>query len=428
MEEARRDEIALFRFSVIGSLVSGEVAFGELNHRMKELSKRIWNIPYSTRRCIGWGTIEEWLYLYRKNGFDGLKPKQRNDRGRSRSIPLDVLKLVARTKQDNLRRPVSLICSDLYKQGKLKSPYLPLSTLYRFLGTLNLKQKAVKKQQKRYEHRYSNDMWQTDVMHGPAIPHKEGDKPQKTYLFAIIDDASRLIVGADFYSSEKLIHLKTALRQAICQYNIPRKLFVDNGRIYKAYELEVACAKLNTHLIYGTPYHAQGRGKIERFHKTLRDRFLTGLRDVRSLLELNQALHAWVADEYNRRPHIGIDNETPLDKYLRLCTNIRRLPPQLSLEELFYHQEKRQVAKDSTFRINNILYEAPEHLIGMKIDVLYDSDDMERVIIQYHGKSEGICKPIDYLANAKIKRKSINFNQILNKEREDDNDACCILT
>ena len=427
MDEHKSNEIALFRYSVIGSLINGEVLHGGLKKKMKELSRLTWHIPHTRRRYIGRGTIEEWYYLYKRFGFDSLKPSARNDKGKTRNIDFDVIKKVQEAKKANPRRPLFLILRDLYQAGEIATPHLPLSTLYRRLNVSKLTKSQIKNQQKRYQYCHANEMWQTDVMHGPSLPYKQGEKPGKTYLFSIMDDASRLIVAAGFYPSEKLIHLKTVLREAIRTYGIPRRLYVDNAKIYHAHELEIACAKLTIHLIHGQPYWPQGRGKLERYHRTLRGQFLTGLKDVRTLLELNSVFHTWLADEYNRRPHSGIDNETPLEKYLRTASLIKRMPANLSLEELFYHQEKRQVAKDATFRINNILYEAPEHLIGYKIDVLYDSDDMQRVIIQYQGKSEGICKPIDFLSNAKIKRKPINFNRIINPNKEGDDDTCCVL-
>lgn len=428
MEEAKREEIAMFRFSVIGSLINGELPFGSLKLKMRELSKQTWRIPHSFRRSIGRGTIEEWLFLYRHYGLDGLKPKPRLDQGRSRSLQADVLEKITHAKRQNPRRPVALICSDLYKRGEIETPFLPLSTIYRHLRAVRSSKDTQKQQQKRFQHRYSNEMWQSDVMYGPFLPHHEGEKPKRTFFFSVLDDASRLILAAGFYPSEKVIHLKTILREAIATYGIPTKLFVDNGKIYKAEDLEVACAKLNCHLIYSTPYYPEGKGKIERFHRTLRDQLLTGLKDIDSLQDLNLALQAWIVDRYNKRPHQGIDGEKPLDRFLRLAHAIRRLPAHLSLEELFYRKKNRTVGKDATFRVNNILYEAPEHLIRKRIDVLFDSDVPERIIIQYQGKSEGICKPIDFLANANIKRQTIDFNKIQNQKENNDDGyaACCI--
>ena len=421
MDEKLRQEVGLFRFSVIGPLINGELVRGERKKKIAELSKRVYTIPGSYRRSIGKGTIEEWLLLYRKHGLEGLYPKERKDRGACRSLKPDILDTIIRLKREQPRRPMALICQDLYQQGILETPRQPLSTLYRYLAHLNLKQAAIKKEMKRYQTRFANELWQADVMHGPRVPHKPGGPGKKTYLFAVIDDASRLIVGAGFYPSEKLIHLKTTFRDAVRTYGVPGKFYVDNGRIFKARELEVACAKINTILIYATPYYPAGKGKIEKYFRRVRDQFITGLRTVRSLEELNQTFQLWLAEQYNRAPHAGIEGEVPLKRYLRLAEgHIRRVPAHIHLEELFYKQETRIVNKDATFRINNVLYEAPEHLINNKIEVFFDDDAMERIMIRYRGKDEGYCTPVDYLANAKIKRKTIvpqiNFNHLFNNQ------------
>lgn len=424
MDEKLKQEIGLFRYSVIGSLINGELARGERKRKIAELSKRVYTIPGSYRRNIGRGTIEEWLLLYRKHGLEGLYPKDRKDRGACRSLGPDVLDSIIRCKREQPRRSLALICRDLYQKGVLETPRLPLSTLYRYLAHINLKQSAIRKEMKRYQARFANEIWQADVMHGPRVPHTPGENARKTYLFAIIDDASRLIVGAGFHPSEKLIHLKTTFRDAVGTYGVPHTFYVDNGKIFKARDMEIACAKLNTRLIYATPYYPAGKGKIEKYFRRVRDQFITGLRMVRSLEQLNEAFQLWLADQYNRVPHTGIEGEVPLKRYLRLAEgHIRRVPARVHLEELFYKQETRIVNKDATFRINNILYEAPEHLIDKKIEVFFDDDVMEKVMIRYGGKTEGYCKPIDYLANAHIKRKTIvpgiHFGHIFkNKENE----------
>jgi putative transposase len=86
MDEKLREQIGLFRFSVIGSLISGELAHGELNKNIAELSRRRYQIPDSSRTHIGGGTIREWLANYRSRGFEALKPKSRSDAGKLRIL------------------------------------------------------------------------------------------------------------------------------------------------------------------------------------------------------------------------------------------------------------------------------------------------------------------------------------------------------
>jgi putative transposase len=416
MDEKMRGRIALFRFSVIGPLISGELMHGELNRRIRELSVRTYSVPNSRRTRIREGTIEEWLYKYRKSGLDGLKPKSRCDTGTIRGVPDTVGKAIIDYRQLWPRMPLKVVLRRLAAENKIKPmETVPLSTAYRYV-VAHLPRHAMPvtgKEQKRFCHRYPNDCWQGDTMHGPYIKSEEDGRSRKTYLIAFIDDATRLIVGAEFFFSEAVVNVKAALRDAVMTYGIPHKLYLDNGRNFCADDIELACAKMNCALIHTTAYYPEGKGKIERFFRTVRDSFLSGLRMVHSLQQMNQCFDAWLQNEYNRSPHSGLDGATPLDTFLKNAENkIRRLPAHIDSAELFCKKESRQVAKDGTFQINNILYETEEHLIGRKIDVLYDKDDPLKKVKVFDGPVlVHTAKPIDFIANSRSKRKDLNTTE-----------------
>jgi transposase InsO family protein len=411
MDEKTRERIALFRFSVIGSLISGELAWGELKRRIHELGERRYSIPNSRRSRIAAGTIEDWLHEYRASGIDGLKPKARCDSGCVRKLAEDAAAAIIARKQEAPRMPVRAIVRELVAQNKLRPYQVALSTVYRYLALKMPRHPscATGKEQKRFSHRYPNDCWQSDCMHGPYIKEPEGAKAKKTYLIAFLDDATRLIVGAQFFFSEVAANIKAVLREAVLTYGVPNRLYLDNGRNFSCEDLQLACARMKCALIHTTPYYPEGKGKIERFFRTVRDGFLAGLRPVHSLNVLNQTFHAWLCDQYNRAPHSGIDGKTPLDMFLANAENrLRRLPPHIDPAELFCMKESRLVARDGTFRVNNVLYEAEEHLIGRRIDVLYDRDDPARKVKVFDGPLlVHTATPVDFLGNSSLKRKNI---------------------
>lgn len=415
MDEKARQRIALFRFSVIGPLISGELMHGELNRRIRELSVRAYSVPNSRRTRIREGTIEEWLYKYRKSGLDGLKPKSRSDTGTIRGVPDVIGKSIIDCRQRYPRMPLKLILNRLTSENKLKPLQIPLSTAYRYV-VAHLPKHATPvtgKEQKRFCHRYPNDCWQGDTMHGIYIKSDQDRHARKTYLIAFIDDATRVIVGAEFFYSEAVVNVKAVLRDAVMTYGIPGKLYLDNGRNFCADDIELACAAMKCALIHTTAYYPEGKGKIERFFRTVRDSFLSGLQTVHSLQQLNQAFDAWLQQQYNRAVHSSLDGATPLDTFLKNAENrIRRLPAHIDSAELFCKKESRQVAKDGTFRINNILYETEEHLIGRKIDVLYDKDDPLKKVKVFDGPVlVHTAKPIDFIANSQAKRKELNTTE-----------------
>lgn len=411
MNEQQREKVALFRFSVIGPLASAELAYGELQRLMRELSQHHYSIPFSNRSRISAATIEEWLYAYRRNGFEALKPKVRSDKGASRAIRKELADALLAAKKEHPRRGLKATLKYLLTQGVMKPNELPLSNGYRFLSKHLPPRPASKtgNEKLRFSHRYPNDCWQSDSMHGPYLTLDGSPKARKVYLIAFLDDATRLIVGARFFFAETAANIKSLLRHAVLTYGIPRKLYLDNGRNFCSHDIQIACATMRTALIHTTPYYPEGKGKIERFFGTVRSGFLSALPRVNSLDQLNAAFHTWMHNDYNRSSHSALNGDTPLDTFLRSAENhIRRLPSHIDPAELFCAKECRLVARDGTFRINNILYEAQEHLIGLKIDVLFDKDDPTHLVKVYDGNVfVHKATPIDYNANAQAKRKPL---------------------
>ncbi len=113
MKELQRESVALFRFSVIGSLISGELAHGELKKRIHELSQRRYSIPFSNRTLIGEGTIEEWFYLFRHHGFVGLKPTVRNDKGTIRYLRTELKEALLNMKREHPKMSAKTIMKHL---------------------------------------------------------------------------------------------------------------------------------------------------------------------------------------------------------------------------------------------------------------------------------------------------------------------------
>lgn len=411
MTEEQREKVALFRYGVIGSLVSGELYHGELKKNIRELCKRRYTIPYSNRSTIGFGTIEEWLHNFRSDSIEGLKPQYRNDKGTLRTIRHDLKEKIIAYRLEHPQMAAQTILDKLVAGNLMKPKEVSKTNVYRLFQLHLPKRLASKtgKEQKRFVHRYPNDCWQADTMYGPYIKEGKTGRARRTYLIAFIDDSSRLIVGGQFFFSEETANIKTVLRHAVVTYGVPAKLFLDNGAPYCADDIRIACASLKTALIHTTPYYPQAKGKIERFFRTVRTRFLSGLRSVESLNEINLCFDAWLQNEYNRHPHSSLDGETPLQTYLKhIEGRMRRIPKHIDIAELFCRKETRLVAKDGTFRVNTILYETQEQLIGKKITVQYDRDDPVQTVKVFLGPIYiHTATPIDFTGNARAKRKPL---------------------
>src|SRR5699024_12485369 len=110
---------------------------------------------------------------------------------------------------------------------------------------------------------HANEIWVGDALHGP----KTGGR--KTYLFAFIDDQSRMVTAGRWAYAEDAIRLSAVLRPAVQTHGIPGIAYLDNGAAMADKSLARTCAKLGIRLVHPSPYRPQGRGKIERFFNTV---------------------------------------------------------------------------------------------------------------------------------------------------------------
>jgi hypothetical protein len=263
-----------------------------------------------------------------------------------------------------------------------------------------------KQDRRKFEAELPNDIWQSDVMHGPMVT--VGERQRKSYLIAFIDDHSRLIPYAQFYLSEKLASFLDVFEKALLKRGLPRKLYVDNGAAYRSKHLEHITASLGIALIHARPYKPQGKGKIERFFRTVRMQFLAEVGQM-SLDELNGAFEQWIREVYHQRVHSGTGKK-PLDRFTSRMECLRASPD--DLKDHFRMIARRRVAKDRTLTLDGNLFEAPVQLIGERVDLLYHKDSPKSVEVRFQQKSYGYLTPVDLKVNCKVKRDKNNQPQI----------------
>ena len=403
MDDELKKRIAVFRYGVIADFVGGRIlSHGETTRLIRDKCVRKWEIPGSQRSSISESTIKEWIVRYRASGnkLASLYPKGRSDRGKSRAIEQETAQglLKLRKELPELTLPVFMREA---KQRKIILPgmYVTYSTLYRFLQSEGMLKRpaSAAADRRRFEAEYPNDLWQSDVMHGPYV-EVEG-KQRKTYLIAFIDDMSRLAVHGEFYLRENLKSYLDALRKALKMRGIPRKLSLDNGPAFRSNHLQHTCASLGIALIHSRPYQPEGRGKIERWFRTVREGFLSTA-DAKRLDKLNDSFGKWLTT-YNHTSH-SITKEEPIKRFASHIECIRAASG--DIEDHFRRESRRTVAKDRTIALDGRLYEGPVDLIGKRVNLLYHEHDPARVEIVYGGRTYGFAAMLDVNVNCRIKR------------------------
>lgn len=234
----------------------------------------------------------------------------------------------------------------------------------------------------RFEATAPNDRWTGDALHGPII---DG---HKTYLFAFIDDHSRAIPGYRWGHSEDTVRLEAALRHGLGSRGIPKSVYLDNGSAMVSRQLLRALAGLGIRLVHSRPGRPEGRGKIERFFRTVRDQFLieTTTRTVAGLVEMNRLFSAWVETVYHHRTH-SETGATPLARFG--AAGPFPLPTPDQLRDAFLWSETRTVTKTATVSLHANTFEVDAVLVGRRVELIFDPFDLTQVEVRYQGRPMG---------------------------------------
>lgn len=416
-ETQRKKEIALFRYAMIAPVIQENVKV-QVEY-FRDVSKKEHEVPHIGKRRFKVATLKAWLKQYRRGGFDALQPKTRDDKGCPRKINDIIADIIQQTVQQYPLLSCSAIHRLLVAEGHIGIGEITEATVRKYIRGNMLKEKLPPVARKKYEKEHINELWIGDCMHGPYI--NCGKKKCKTYLIAAIDDHSRVVVGGRFFFHENSICLEIILKEAIRRFGIPKVFYCDNGSLFSSSHLQLACARLGIALVHSRPYDSPSRGKIERFFRTVKQKFLPMLRlsDIEDIEHLNDLFDRWLGNEYHKHPHHGI-NERPMDRFMEDIkhTEIKRIPEE-ELDRAFQITIHRKVKNDSTVSIAGALYECPTEFIGKKIQIRYPSDKPEELIIYEQDKPLCILKKLNIHENANPPHRGIRFN---NEEQQDDRD------
>ncbi|MBG0779673.1 MAG: transposase, partial [Desulfotignum balticum] len=326
----------------------------------------------------------------------------RKDTGTHGSVPKTISDRLFELRSKHPRWPLSRMLGELIRENlwNMKSP--ARSTLYRFSQTANLHRDphlSVHIPARPFEYEFFGQLWMADFLHGPKIREK-GNK-RKTYLHAIMDDATRYIVHTGFFTSESTEIMMTELMASIRTHGKPIRFYTDNGACYASKHLKFVCANLGIHLIHTPPGKPRGRGKVERFFRSVRDQFLDGENPPAHTLEgLNKAFREWVSS-YHKRIHSSL-GVSPLQKRLSHQSVCNPLPEAVEIEPLFRMKRRCKVYLNNTVRLKRRIYEVKDDLPGQRLDVWFMPWNLDMV---WYGPEMKPAKPVDLNQNAHRRRR-----------------------
>jgi transposase InsO family protein len=385
----------VFRFQLISAAVDEDLSGRARGALVREIAGAWHTDPFGRRVRFSRDTLDRWIRMWRQGGFEALVPSARMTPLRTDTA---ILAVAEGLKRENPARTAAQVERILVRsQGWSPSQ----STLLRLFHRLELPgaggQVGGGEVFGRFEAGEPNQMWTGDALHGKRIGGR------KTYLFAFIDDHSRFVTGYRWGFAEDTVRLAAALRPGLESRGIPRAVYVDNGSAYVDAWLARACARLGIRLTHSTPGRPQGRGKIERWFRTVNEQFLVevpdttaedlgaqGVSQAEALLELNRLFGGWVETVYHTRVHTETD-QTPLARWRtgfdRSGTG-PQMPAKDDLREAFWWSQFRTVnRKTATVSLLNNKYEVDPVLIGRRVELLFDPFDLTDITVRFHGKT-----------------------------------------
>ncbi len=374
MELDNRTEVALWRFGVLGPLVSAELKHGDVRRLIGQAAARTHQRPDGRRVEVQASTIEAWFYEYQRGGFNALRPKQRSDAGSCRAIPPQLADRIVALKQENMRRSVRRIIKMLVRAGEARKGQLKRSTVHRLLvahGISHLEARPGAGQERRaFRPEHAGALWMGDVMHGPLV--LADGRLRKSYLHVFMDAAVRLIVGAGFRLGETALDHQIVLKEAFRRHGLPRVLYLDLGAAQTATSLKLTCAEIGVRLLHCRPRDPEAKAGVERLIRTIRAEVMDELPDgPLPLEELSSKLWSWMAVEYHAREHDGTGRR-PLEHWLEQADRLRPPPSAAQLDVMFLHRVNRKVRKDGTVRFEGRMLEVRAELVGQTVELRFD--------------------------------------------------------
>ncbi|PZS26195.1 MAG: transposase [Pseudonocardiales bacterium] len=395
---ARAQQVALFRYQLICPALEAGLSTKARGRVVRAIAAGVHQGPFGGQHRYSRDSLDRWIRRYRVGGFDALTPSLRQPGTR---IDTGVLELAVALKRENPDRTAAQVARIL----RASSGYSPSeSTLLRLFHRRELMGPATGGGVVfgRFEAETPNERWVGDALHGPRIGGR------KTYLFAFLDDHSRLAVGYRFGFAEDTVRLAAALEPALASRGVPAAAYVDNGSAFVDSWLLRACAKLGIRLVHSTPHRPQGRGKIERFFRGVRDQFLVEVADTSAaelteqqltpaaaLLELNGHFTAWIESVYHHRVH-SETGQTPLARWNDGFDRLGHGPIMASaqaLTEAILWSAQRTVTKTATVSLHGNTYQVEAALAGRKVELVFSPFNLEVIEVRHDDRSYGHAVP-----------------------------------
>lgn len=424
-----RERVAIQRYEVIAPLLKRPMPRGAQKIILEELTSKMHLDAQNRLVYLGKRTIERYLSSYLKLGLEGLKPKVRPEQGSLKAFPQKALDEAVMIR---LARPELSADSiiDVLRSGQMPgSEQMCISTLNRHLRRLGKDRPALKRVvRKRYRLisvEGAHVLWICDVWDGPYLHDDVTGKKRRLRLVAILDSYTRYIVHAEFYFNENRPCLEDTLLKAILKHNVPEIFYCDNAKVFRSHHLRRIAAELGFSVKHSRAGQPQGRGKVERWFRTVAEKFEPLLKEqidsdkVITLMDVNNFLAAWVDKRYHCRRHstLKMSPRDALGNARLNHLNMSRYVESLAAHEAFLWRQTRKVSSLGAVKIYNNLYEVDETLLGKTVELRFNPYDLRRILVYCEGtfRCEACPYQLKNFTEKRVTQRQTSSHQALEK-------------
>ena len=391
-------EKALLRYQIISAYLAMEPARGQRGPLLEQLAKKTWTGKNGEPIVVARETIRSWVRRYRRHGLDGLHDKRRPQRGVT-ALSSVVIDTVIKLKREVPERSLDRIIVILEAMGFCEKGAVRRSTLHRVLAREGISGRPTKASDDadldRFEADAPNDLWQSDMLAGPWLPDPERPgRVRRAWLYAFLDDHSRLLLHGRFSFKGELPALELVFRRCVQKWGVPRRVYYDNGKVYRSGQMRQVVATLGIHgMVFTERHRPMGHGKIEALNRFITNNFIAEVKSstVRTIDELNEAFVAFADVDYNQATH-GETNEAPLARWKKGLERVRYVDEKLVLSA-FLWREPRTPDKTGLFPLFGVRYQTGASLAKKKIEVRYDPERLHELDVYLDGRFIERVKP-----------------------------------
>lgn len=425
-KEKQATQVADFRYAIIAEVANPYLNREERRRLLREKARVEYDVPRLGRRRLGVSCLRKWLRLYLTQGKAGLLPHRRSDTGTPRSLSAEEAALLLNHLENRPELCATVALRTLQKEGRILSDpsSSSLSRLVRTAGMERQKRMRLKdgEQNLKFDFDTPLECVQADGLYTVAVADAKG-KRRQAILLAFLDDATRRVLFAGFGFSENSLLFERGIKHILLAHGRIGKLYADNGSAFISGQTQRILDTLGITLVHSRPGKPAGRGKVERFFRTVREQFLRPLevQGLKNLEDLDMRFHTWLESEYHRSPHRGLSGKTPLEVWVEKAPAIIPVDPSVDYNRVFLHEASRKVHKDSTITLDGVLYELSSTLIGERISLFYDPfipPQRRRLSIAHEGRECGLARMVDSYANTKVRRSNLLKDPVVQQIQE----------